>query len=61
MMSSGVGLGSSDAHHRARWLRGISEDFAAVLKRLQSGKSPGLEKELKKLMTTCETDGIGAC
>ena len=57
MMSSGVGLEAA-MHTIGRGGYGvISEDFAAVLKRLQSGKSPGLEKELKKLMTNCETDG----
>ena len=57
MMSSGVGLEAA-MHTIGRGGYGvISEDFASVLERLQSGKSPGLEKELKKLMTNCETDG----
>ena len=57
MMSSGVGLEAA-MHTIGRGGYGvISEDFAGVLQRLQSGKSPGLDKELKKLMTTSETDG----
>ena len=55
MMSSGVGLEAA-MHTIGRGGYGvISEDFASVLERLQSGKSPGLEKELKKLMTKSET------
>ena len=57
MMSSGVGLEAA-MHTIGRGGYGvISEDFASVLERLQSGKSPGLEKELKKLMTKSETEG----
>jgi pilus assembly protein TadC len=57
LMSSGVGLEAA-LHTIGQGGYGIiSEDFSQIMKRLSSGKSRGLEFELKSMMNLAESDG----
>jgi pilus assembly protein TadC len=57
LMSSGVGLEAA-LHTIGQGGYGIiSEDFSQIMKRLSSGKSRGLEFELKSMMSLAESDG----
>ncbi|MDC0341252.1 type II secretion system F family protein [Candidatus Poseidoniaceae archaeon] len=57
LMSSGVGLEAA-LHTIGQGGYGIiSEDFSQIMKQLSSGKSRGLEYELKSMMSLAESDG----
>jgi len=57
LMSSGVGLEAA-LHTIGQGGYGIiSEDFSQIMKQLSSGKSRGLEYELKSMMNLAESDG----
>lgn len=57
LMSSGVGLEAA-LHTIGQGGYGIiSEDFSHIMKRLSSGKSRGLEFEIKSMMNLAESDG----
>ena len=57
LMSSGVGLEAA-LHTIGKGGYGIiSEDFSAMMKRLQKGTGGGIEKELKSLMKKAESKG----
>lgn len=57
LMSSGVGLEAA-LHTIGQGGYGIiSEDFSQIMKQLSSGKSRGLEYELKSMMSLAESEG----
>lgn len=57
LMSSGVGLEAA-LHTIGQGGYGIiSEDFSQIMKQLSSGKSRGIEYELKSMMSLAESDG----
>ena len=57
LMSSGVGLEAA-LHTIGQGGYGIiSQDFSKIMKQLSSGKSRGLEYELKSMMNLAESDG----
>jgi pilus assembly protein TadC len=57
LMSSGVGLEAA-LHTIGQGGYGIiSEDFSQIMKRLSSGKSRGIEYEIKSMMNLAESDG----
>jgi type II secretory pathway component PulF len=57
LMSSGVGLEAA-LHTIGRGGYGIiSDDFSAMMKRLQKGNSKGLDRELKDMMKLAESAG----
>jgi len=57
LMSSGVGLEAA-LHTIGRGGYGIiSDDFSAIMKRLQKGNSKGLDRELKDMMKLAESAG----
>ncbi|MDG1538875.1 MAG: type II secretion system F family protein [Candidatus Poseidonia sp.] len=57
LMSSGVGLEAA-LHTIGKGGYGIiSEDFSAMMKRLQKGTGGGIDKELKSLMKKAESKG----
>ncbi len=57
LMSSGVGLEAA-LHTVGKGGYGlISEDFSAMMKRLQKGTGGGIDKELKSLMKKAESKG----
>ena len=57
LMSSGVGLEAA-LHTIGRGGYGIiSDDFSAMMKRLQKGNSKGLDRELKDMMKPAESAG----
>ena len=57
LMSSGVGLEAA-LHTIGQGGYGIiSEDFSQIMKQLSSGKSRGLEYEIKGMMNLAESDG----
>ena len=57
LMSSGVGLEAA-LHTIGQGGYGIiSEDFSQIMKQLSSGKSRGIEYELKSMMNLAESDG----
>jgi archaellum biogenesis protein FlaJ (TadC family) len=57
LMSSGVGL-EATLHTIGKGGYGIiSEDFSAMMKRLQKGTGGGIDKELKSLMKKAESKG----
>lgn len=57
LMSSGVGLEAA-IHTIGKGGYGVvSEDFSAIMKRLQKGSSGGLDKQLKNLIKKAESPG----
>jgi len=57
LMSSGVGLEAA-LHSIAKGGYGIiSKDFSSIMQKLTSGKSRGLEFEIKSMMNKAESDG----
>ncbi len=57
LMSSGVGLEAA-LHSIGKGGYGIiSNDFSSIMKKLTSGKSRGLEFEIKSMMNKAESDG----
>mgnify|MGYP006082267995 FL=1 len=57
LMSSGVGLEAA-LHTIGQGGYGIiSEDFSQIIKQLSSGKSRGIEYEIKSMMNLAESDG----
>tara|TARA_B100001079_G_scaffold15878_1_gene12712 strand:+ start:136 stop:657 length:522 start_codon:yes stop_codon:yes gene_type:complete len=56
-MSSGVGLEAAIHTIGTGGYGIISSDFSNVMERLRSGKSGGLEREIKSLMNKAESDG----
>ena len=57
LMSSGVGLEAA-LHTIGQGGYGIiSEDFSQIMKQLSSGKSRGIEYEIKSMMNLAESDG----
>ena len=57
LMSSGVGLEAA-LHSIGKGGYGIiSKDFASIMSKLSSGKSRGLEFEIKSMMNKAESDG----
>ena len=57
LMSSGVGLEAAIHTIGTGGYGIISSDFSNVMERLRSGKSGGLEREIKSLMNKAESDG----
>ena len=57
LMSSGVGLEAA-LHSIGKGGYGIiSKDFSSIMDKLSSGKSRGLEYEIKSMMNKAESDG----
>ncbi len=56
-MSSGVGLEAAIHTIGTGGYGIISKDFASVMEKLRTGKSRGLEFEIKSLMSKSESDG----
>ena len=57
LMSSGVGLEAAIHTIGTGGYGIISSDFSTVMEKLRSGKSRGLEKEIKALMNKSESEG----
>ena len=57
LMSSGVGLEAAIHTIGTGGYGIISKDFSNVMEKLRSGKSKGLEKEIKVLMSKSESEG----
>ena len=57
LMSSGVGLEAAIHTIGTGGYGIISKDFASVMEKLRTGKSRGLEFEIKSLMSKSESDG----
>ena len=57
LMSSGVGLEAAIHTIGTGGYGIISKDFSTVMEKLRSGKSKGLEKEIKVLMSKSESEG----
>jgi len=57
LMSSGVGLEAAIHTIGTGGYGIISKDFSSVMEKLRSGKSKGLEKEIKVLMSKSESEG----
>ena len=57
LMSSGVGLEAAIHTIGTGGYGIISKDFSIVMEKLRSGKSKGLEKEIKGLMNKSESEG----
>lgn len=57
LMSSGVGLEAAIHTIGTGGYGIISKDFSTVMEKLRSGKSKGLEKEIKLLMSKSESEG----
>jgi len=57
LMSSGVGLEAAIHTIGSGGYGIISSDFSAIMEKLNSGKSRGLEKEIKGLMNKSESEG----
>lgn len=57
LMSSGVGLEAAIHTIGTGGYGIISKDFSTVMEKLRSGKSKGLEKEIKALMSKSESEG----
>jgi len=57
LMSSGVGLEAAIHTIGTGGYGIISSDFSNVMEKLRSGKSGGLEREIKSLMNKAESDG----
>jgi len=57
LMSSGVGLEAAIHTIGTGGYGIISSDFSKIMERLRSGKSSGLEREVKSLMNKAESEG----
>tara|TARA_B100001559_G_scaffold184269_1_gene154229 strand:+ start:361 stop:942 length:582 start_codon:yes stop_codon:yes gene_type:complete len=57
LMSSGVGLEAAIHTIGTGGYGIISKDFSTIMEKLRSGKSKGLEKEIKGLMNKSESEG----
>ena len=57
LMSSGVGLEAAIHTIGTGGYGIISTDFSTIMEKLRTGKSKGLEKEIKGLMNKSESDG----
>lgn len=57
LMSSGVGLEAAIHTIGTGGYGIISSDFSTVMEKLRSGKSRGLDKEIKALMNKSESEG----
>lgn len=57
LMSSGVGLEAAIHTIGSGGYGIISSDFSTIMEKLRSGKSRGLEKEIKGLMNKSESEG----
>ena len=57
LMSSGVGLEAAIHTIGSGGYGIISSDFSTVMEKLRSGKSRGLDKEIKSLMNKSESEG----